>query len=77
MSFKFEKLRVWQLSTVLGEKIKILAPKFPASENFNLNFQLRRASDSVALNISEGSVGQTNAEFKKFWVTPFVRLPKL
>ena len=28
--------------------------------------QIKRAADSVALNISEGSTGQTNAEFKQF-----------
>lgn len=28
--------------------------------------QIKRAADSVALNIAEGSTGQTNAEFKQF-----------
>lgn len=28
--------------------------------------QMKRAADSVALNIAEGSTGQTNAEFKQF-----------
>lgn len=27
---------------------------------------MRRAADSVSLNIAEGSTGQTNPEFKKF-----------
>ena len=31
-----------------------------------MNSQIRRAVDSVALNIAEGSIGQTNPEFKKF-----------
>lgn len=28
--------------------------------------QIKRAADSVVLNIAEGSTGQTNAEFKQF-----------
>lgn len=66
MAFKFEKLRVWQISMEYGEKINTLALTFPEHEKFNLNSQIRRAVDSVALNIAEGSIGQTNPEFKKF-----------
>lgn len=33
---------------------------------YNLSSQIRRAVDSIALKISEGSIGQTNPEFKKF-----------
>ena len=66
MAFKFEKLRVWQISMEYGEKINTLALTFPELEKFNLNSQIRRAVDSVALNIAEGSIGQTNPEFKKF-----------
>lgn len=49
-----------------GESIHSMAMKFPKEEIFNLSSQIRRAVDSVALNISEGSIGQTNPEFKKF-----------
>ena len=50
----------------LGEDIHLLSRKFPKDEVFNLTSQIRRAVDSIALNISEGSIGQSNAEFKKF-----------
>lgn len=66
MSFKFEKLRVGQLAMDLGESINQISVAFPPSENFNLKSKICRAADSVALNIAEGSVGQTNAEFRKF-----------
>ncbi len=66
MKFKFENLIIWQKSMEFGEAINILAAKFPKDEMFNLSSQIRRAVDSIALNISEGSIGQTNPEFKKF-----------
>jgi len=66
MDFKFEKLTIWQKSMDFGESINMMAYKFPKEELFNLSSQIRRAVDSIALNISEGSIGQTNLEFKKF-----------
>lgn len=66
MKFKFEKLIVWQKAMELGEEINSLAEKFPVKEQYNLTSQVRRASDSVALNISEGSIGQSNPEQRKF-----------
>jgi len=66
MGFKFEKLIIWEHSMELGEQINILANNFPQKEMYNLSSQLRRAADSVALNISEGSIGQSNPEQKKF-----------
>ena len=66
MSFKFEKLIIWQKSMELGENIHLLTKDFPKEEMFNLTSQIRRASDSVALNISEGSILQSKLEFKKF-----------
>ena len=49
-----------------GEAINAIAHTFPKDELYNLSSQIRRAVDSIALNISEGSIGQSNAEFKKF-----------
>lgn len=66
MPFKFEGLKVWQASLELGEKINVLADKFPQKEIFNLSSQIRRAADSIGLNIAEGSSGHTNAEQKRF-----------
>jgi four helix bundle protein len=66
MKFKFEKLIIWQKAMDFGEIITELANEFPKNELFNLNSQIRRAVDSIALNISEGSTCQSNPEFKKF-----------
>lgn len=66
MAFKFEKLIIWQKAMDFGEDIDALSKKFPANELYNLSSQIRRAVDSIALNISEGAIGQTNPEFKKF-----------
>jgi len=66
MDFKFEKLTIWQKAMDFGENINQLTWKFPKEEIYNLSSQIRRAVDSIALNISEGSIGQTNPEFKKF-----------
>jgi len=64
--FKFEKLIVWQHAMDLGEDINLLSDKFPPKEIYNLSSQIRRAVDSIALNISEGSILQSAPEYKKF-----------
>ncbi len=66
MAFKFEKLVVWQKSIELTAKIHELTLTFPKEELYILSSQIKRAADSVALNISEGSTGQSDLEFKKF-----------
>jgi four helix bundle protein len=66
IKFKFEKLIIWQKAMDYGESIFKLSGKFPKEELYNLSSQIRRAVDSVALNISEGSIGQSNPEFKRF-----------
>lgn len=66
MSFKFEKLIIWQDAMRFGEDIFQISSSFPKEEIYNLTSQIRRASDSIALNISEGSIMQSNLEFKRF-----------
>ncbi|OBX25028.1 four helix bundle protein [Gelidibacter algens] len=64
--FKFENLIIWQKAMDLGEEIDVLTASFPDKEKYNLSSQIRRAADSIASNISEGSIGQSNPEQKKF-----------
>lgn len=66
MAFRFEELKVWQISLRLSNEIDILTKKFPKEELYSLCSQMKRAADSVVLNIAEGSTGQSKAEFKRF-----------
>ena len=65
IGFKFEKLIIWQKAMEMGEEMNNFSNSFPKKEIYNLSSQLRRAADSIALNISEGSIDQSNPEFKK------------
>lgn len=66
MAFKFEKLEVWKKSIDMTLTIHELTRDFPKEELHILTSQIKRAADSIALNIAEGSTGQTNAEFRQF-----------
>jgi four helix bundle protein len=66
MAFKFEDLRVWQQAVELSGIVDDVSKKFPKEELYVLTSQIKRAADSVSLNIAEGSTGQTNPEFKRF-----------
>lgn len=63
---KFEDLRVWQKALELTVTVHNLTRTFPKEEMFILTSQIKRATDSIALNIAEGSTGNSNAEFNKF-----------
>jgi four helix bundle protein len=66
MAFRFEDLQVWQKAMDLDEQINQLTKTFPKEEIYILTSQIKRAADSVVLNIAEGSTGQTKAVFKLF-----------
>ena len=66
MSFRFEKLNVWQDARVFVKHIYTITRKFPIDERFGLADQLRRAAVSVALNITEGSDRKSDVEFRRF-----------
>jgi len=60
--FKFEDLLVYQKAMQFGEITNSQVKKFPKEERFELSSQFKRASDSIALNIAEGS-GGTDKQF--------------
>ena len=66
MAFKFGKLEVWKLSVDYIDAVYAIAEQLPDHERYNLASQLTRAATSVALNIAEGSTGQTDAEQARF-----------
>jgi four helix bundle protein len=66
MAFRFEELRVWQEALRLCNEIDILTESFPKKELYSLSSQIKRAADSVVLNIAEGSTGQSIPEYKRF-----------
>jgi four helix bundle protein len=66
MAFKSEKLEVWQLAVAYTDGIYAIAEQLPRSEDLNLKSQMTRAANSVALNIAEGSSGQTDHEQARF-----------
>jgi len=66
MAFKFEKLEVWKESVELSSLVHKVTLSFPKDELYVLTSQIKRAADSVSLNIAEGSTGQTNTEFRRF-----------
>ena len=66
MSFRFEKLDIWQRSRKFSVEIYKLTSDFPKSELFGLVSQLRRAALSIPLNIAEGSDKKFDKDFIRF-----------
>ena len=66
MAFRFEDLRIWKTALDLCNQIDIVAKGFPKTELYSLSSQIKRAADSVVLNIAEGCTGQSKPEFKRF-----------
>ncbi len=66
MPFKFEKLEIWKLAIDLADDVHNLTRNFPKEEMFSLTSQMKRAADSISLNIAEGSTGQSDPEQLKF-----------
>lgn len=66
MGFKFEKLIAWQKSLDFTLDVHELTTRFPTEEKYILTSQIKRAADSINLNIAEGSTGQTDKQFSAF-----------
>ena len=66
MAFRFEELKVWQIALRLSNDVDLLVKTYPKEELYSLCSQMKRAADSVVLNIAEGSTGQSTPEFKRF-----------
>lgn len=66
MTYKFERLEVWELALEYTDLIYTIAEQLPRSEQYNLKSQIIRAATSVGLNIAEGSTSQSDAEQARF-----------
>src|SRR5918911_3565529 len=66
MPYKFEQLDVWKLALDYLDLVYKLAENLPKNEEYNLKSQITRAATSIALNIAEGSQGQSDAEQARF-----------
>jgi four helix bundle protein len=66
MGESFKDLVVWQRAIQLTVAVYKLTDSFPASAQFGLTNQLRRASVSIASNIAEGYGKSSTGEYVLF-----------
>jgi len=64
--YKFQSLYVYQLALDYIDQIYEQVTFLPGTEKYNLSSQLVRAATSIALNIAEGSTGQSDREQVRF-----------
>jgi four helix bundle protein len=62
----FKDLIVWQRGMDLAVRIYRITQKLPASEQFGLTSQLRRAAVSIPSNIAEGYGRQSTGSYRQF-----------
>src|ERR687891_85409 len=66
MPFRFEGLDIFHLAVDFSVRVHELVKKFPPEERFDLTSQAKRAANSIALNIAEGSGRGTKKDFSHF-----------
>lgn len=69
--YAFEKLEVWKASIELVKCVYRITDTFPSDEKFGLISQLKRASISIASNLSEGTSRSTNKDKAHFTTMSF------
>lgn len=76
-AIKFTDLEAWKAGHKLVADLCRLTKSFPASEQFGLTSQMRRAAVSVTSNIAEGFTRQTKADKVHFYVMAHASLTEL
>lgn len=62
----FKQLTVWQRSIQVVKEVYRVSSEFPASEQYGLVNQMRRAAISIPANIAEGKKRKTKKDFLMF-----------
>lgn len=62
----FKDLKIWQKAITLTEQVYKSTKAFPEDEKYGLSMQLRRASVSIASNISEGFGRYYTKDYQRF-----------
>ncbi|MFH1207307.1 MAG: four helix bundle protein [Patescibacteria group bacterium] len=74
MLFRFRQFPVYKDSRKFRNDIYALTKKFPKEELFSLTSQIRRATNSILLNIAEGSNRLSDNDFGRFLNTALTSL---
>lgn len=64
----FREMPVWQKSTELSIQVFKLSSSLPRSEDYGLTSQLRRAANSISVNIAEGFGRNTSKDKSNFYI---------
>ncbi len=64
--FSFEKLEVWKEAIQLSKNVYQITNHYPVAEKYGLVSQLRRATNSIAANLAEGTSRITNKDKAHF-----------
>jgi len=64
--FRFRRWPVYKAAKSFRKKIRELAKRLPENERYLLRDQMSRATDSICLNIAEGSNRLSDIEFSKY-----------
>lgn len=66
MLFRFREFRIYKEARIFRSRVYKTSADFPNNERFALVDQIRRAANSVLLNIAEGSNRNSDKEFTRF-----------
>ena len=66
INLKHKELDVYKLIRELVKETYSISLKLPSDEKFNMVQQIRRASLSIKLNLSEGSTRKSTVERKRY-----------
>jgi len=66
MEFRYERLEVKDCVLKLIDQVCLLVGCFPPDEKWILGSQIRRAVNSILLNLAEGSARRSYKEFARF-----------